>query len=239
MRGLIAALRGNPEEALPELRRAHDLWPGDANVIGELCRFSITAGVPTIETLVNHLVEIDPLTAVSHLVVSLFNCVNGRYDRVGAASRRASALCADDSALHLFSAWYLAEAGHREEASDLLGRTTTALSGTPLAEWALVLKCALDSDFPGALRHFTADVEGVIQSETGAKFMADVFALMGRRKDALRWLRVAIARGYTSYPSLAVHDPFLEDLRSDEEFEALMAELELRWEALVASAGGA
>ena len=84
---------------------------------------------------------------------------------------------------------HLAEAGHREEASDLLGRTTTALSGTPLAEWALVLKCALDSDFPGALRHFTADVEGVIQSETGAKFMADVFALMGRRKDALRWLR--------------------------------------------------
>jgi len=48
--------------------------------------------------------------------------------------------------------------------------------------------------------------------------------------DALRWIRIAIDCGYINHPCLTEHDPFLTDLRSDAEFQQLMAELKLRWE---------
>ena len=64
--------------------------------------------------------------------------------------------------------------------------------------------------------------------------LADGFALIGRRDDALRWLREAVARGFINYPKLSRHDPFLESIRGDAEFEALMQQVKQRWQALSA-----
>ena len=55
-----------------------------------------------------------------------------------------------------------------------------------------------------------------------AWYLAGGYALIGRRDDALRWLRQAIELGFINYPLLATHDPFLESLRGDAEYEALM-----------------
>lgn len=42
-----------------------------------------------------------------------------------------------------------------------------------------------------------------------------------------------IRRGMTHYPCYAEYAVFLEDLRSDPEFQDVLAELKPRWEALV------
>jgi hypothetical protein len=55
--------------------------------------------------------------------------------------------------------------------------------------------------------------------------------LLQRTPDAVRWLRVAVTRGFVNYPFLAGRDPFLESVREDAAFQALMAEVRERWES--------
>ncbi|GMR22281.1 MAG: hypothetical protein BMS9Abin37_0618 [Acidobacteriota bacterium] len=85
VRGLVAGLRGLVERILEHLRRAHELQPGDANVLGELCRFSTAAGLRNHGALVDKFVRIDPLTPVTFLAVSLYHCLNGRHQEAALA----------------------------------------------------------------------------------------------------------------------------------------------------------
>jgi hypothetical protein len=63
-----------------------------------------------------------------------------------------------------------------------------------------------------------------------ALFLAEAYALIGRRDDALRWLQGAAQQGFINHPFLT-RDPFLESLRGDTEYQALMQQVERRWKA--------
>jgi eukaryotic-like serine/threonine-protein kinase len=63
-----------------------------------------------------------------------------------------------------------------------------------------------------------------------ALFLAEGYALIGRRDDALRWLERAVQQGFINYPFLA-GDPFLASLRGDADGDALLARVHRRWQA--------
>jgi hypothetical protein len=64
-----------------------------------------------------------------------------------------------------------------------------------------------------------------------AWYLADGYALIGHRDEALRWLRQAIELGLINYQFLATRDPFLESRRGDAEYQALMQQVHRRWQA--------
>jgi hypothetical protein len=85
----------------------------------------------------------------------------------------------------------------------------------------------------GALACVTPQLEQAAHwMEYLAWYPADGYTLIGRRDDALRWLREAMDRGFTNYPMLSTHDAFLEPLHGDDGFEALMEQVRRRWEAI-------
>ena len=115
----------------------------------------------------------------------------------------------------------------------VLGETGSVLAGTPMGSVMLFLKGALDGSAEEAVGHVTPEMERAMHNEFSTRFVADAYALLGYRDDALRWLRTTIDRGFINYPCLAAHDVFLENLRDDPEFQQLMVELKPRWEAVV------
>ena len=234
VRGLVAGLRGDVESALKDLRRAHELRPGDANVLAELCRFSNAAGLLECGDHVKELVRVDPLTPLTQLVVGYNHFFNGRVHDAVPACRRAIELGSSMSPLQIYTAWGLAGAGLREEAMAVLGRAETELPGTVNGSWALFLMHALAGNVEEALTHATPELEraaGFVDHI--ARVMAGAYALIGRNDDALRWTRIAVSRGFINYPFLSRHDPFLETVRSDPRFQELMEEVRPRWEALI------
>jgi TolB-like protein/DNA-binding winged helix-turn-helix (wHTH) protein len=60
-------------------------------------------------------------------------------------------------------------------------------------------------------------------------YIADAYASMGRKGDAVAWLRRAADHGFPCYPFFA-GDPHLAGLKGDPAFEALMAEIKERSE---------
>ena len=229
VRGLVAANRGRQEEALPDLYRAQELWPNDANVLAELCRFSNTAGLRHHGVFVDRLAQIDPLSAITPLVRSSYHRANGRFDE-GVSFGRKAADMSPGSMVPFLVAMHLASAGLREEGAALLERTATALPGTALGDGASFLGYALRGDRERALEVSTP----MIGNEFAAVFMAEGCMLTERPDDALRWIRRAIDHGFINYPFLTRHDPFLPALRSDARFVQMMAEVKPRWEAVVA-----
>jgi serine/threonine-protein kinase len=237
VRGLVAGSSGRPEEALPDLYRANELWPGDANILAELCRFSNTAGLRRHGPLVERIVLLDPLTPISHLVVSSYHWTGGRFAEVVGPARRACELAPPGTMVPFVASMELAAAGHREEAAALLEGPAAAMRGTPLGDMSAFLQRALRGDRDAALRWVTPALEDRVHNEFAAMFLAEGYLLIGMKRDALRWVRRAIERGFINHPFLSEYDPLLADLRGDEQFVGMMAQVKPRWEAVIAWEG--
>ena len=234
VRGLVAGSSGKPEEALPDLYRAHELWPGDANILAELCRFANTAGLNH-GVLVERLAQIDPLTPITALVASSHLAVSGRYSEAVPHARRAIAQATTTSMLHVLAAWPIAEAGLVEEACEVLAQVGKEMPGTPIGAWAMFLEHSWAGKADQAVALMTTQVEAALsRNEFSARLIADGYARLGKANDALRWLRTSVTGGFIAYPHLAEHDRALDGLRGDPRFHQLLAEVKLRWEAVVA-----
>jgi len=60
--------------------------------------------------------------------------------------------------------------------------------------------------------------------------VADAFAVLDEKKEALDWLENAVNRGFINYPLLAEKDPWLANIRSEERFKKLMERVKYEWE---------
>jgi len=60
--------------------------------------------------------------------------------------------------------------------------------------------------------------------------VAGLYAVIGEKDEALRWLERAIDRGWINYPLFAEQDPFFENIRGDERFQRLMDRIKPEWE---------
>jgi eukaryotic-like serine/threonine-protein kinase len=69
-----------------------------------------------------------------------------------------------------------------------------------------------------------------ITDADGAYWTAGIFALMGDKPHALEWFRRTVALGDMNYPWFQ-RDKNFDSLRSDPEYQAIMADVRARWES--------
>ena len=237
-RGLVAAKRGDLKRALPDLRRAAELKPGDGAILAELGRHAFAAGQELREWVrkpLEDLPRVDPLTPAFRLPVAGWHFSAGRPESAAREARAVEQLCQRESPVRYFAAWHLLMAGERDEATRILTELAAVLPATPYAVFG-----SLASFFLAALRgrdeaaiHVTPQLEeAAYWNEYAALYLAEGYALLRRPVDAVRWLRICVTRGFVNYPFLAERDPFLESVRGDAAFQGLMGEVRQRWEAI-------
>ena len=237
-RGLVAAKRGDLTHALPDLRRAAELKPGDGGILAELGRHAFAAGQEQREWVrkpLEDLLRVDPLTAVFRLPIAGWHFSAGRLESAAREARAVEQLAERAAPARYFAAWHLLMAGERNEATRILTDLVGVLPETPFAVWGSLSSfflAALDGRDEAAI-HVTPQLEEAAHSnEYAALFLAEAFALLRRTTDAVRWLRLTVACGFVNYPYLAERDPFLASVRGDAAFQDLMGEVRQRWEAL-------
>ncbi|HET9363231.1 MAG TPA: hypothetical protein VFO58_25960, partial [Vicinamibacterales bacterium] len=227
LRGLVAAKRGDIEAAVGDIRRANDLKPGDLAYL-ELMRWLFSAGHPS-ETVFEAGARIDPLNPLYWTQLALARFVQGRIAEAEYAARRGIELSDRGTPVRFYAAIGLVLAGRQEEGIGVLDEVASTLGESPYGSISAFMARALQGDANAASRHVTPLVEQSARwVEYLALFLADGYALIGRRDDALRWLKEAVRLGFINYPFFT-RDPFLESLRGDAEFQALMQQLERRW----------
>jgi TolB-like protein len=232
LRGLVAAKRGDIEGAVRDMERARELKPGDvANL--ELMRHQFTAGHPS-ETVMETAVKIDPLNSLVWTQLSLARFTQDRNAEAEHAARRGLELADHGNPAKFYVAIGLLLVGRRAEGIAVLDEVSSALGDSPYGSISAFLAQALQGGGERAARLVTPLLEQSAHwVEYLALYLADGYALIGRRDDALRWLRGAVQQGFINYPFLT-RDPFLESLRGEAEFQALMQHVERRWRAFAA-----
>ena len=123
--------------------------------------------------------------------------------------------------------------GRLDEAEASLREHLAADSGNPYALGMQALLLARRGKFAEAesgLAEIAAKAGDSKAAHHVSYAIASVYALDGRARDAVTWLRKTAETGMPDYP-LFVRDPHLDRIRSDPGFLAFMAELKPRWEA--------
>ena len=224
--GQVAYRRGQAGEAVRLLTRACAADPNNPDAMHQLGGAYLLGGrIGPMREVLTRLVELDPLTASNHCLLGLSHSLGG--DPAGAlpSHRRAieldlrSTICRVCAAVAMVAAGRESEAVthfewlERQPADDYL-----AMVGTRFRRGLTGIRAAvLSPPSPGERAMAESD-------EYWSYLMAAAYALVGEAEQALSWLGHTIeVRGWVDYVYFSRHDRFLESLRPDPRFQALMA----------------
>ena len=176
--------------------------------------------------------QLDPLNPLNWSQVAYHHLAMGRLTPAESSLRRAVELSERGNPARTYAGFLLAMLGEREEAVRFLDEVATVLGNSPYGSLSAFLARALQGDAAAAVSHVTPLLEESARwVDYLAWMLADGFALIGHRDDSLRWLRRAVDQGFINYPMLSTLDPLLESIRGDAEYQALMQQVQRRWQA--------
>jgi tetratricopeptide (TPR) repeat protein len=223
--GQVAYRRGQAGEAVRLLTQACAADPNNPDAMHQLGGAYLLGGrIGPMREVLSRLVELDPLTASNHCLLGLSYSLGG--DPAGAlpSHRRAveldlrSTICRVCASVAMVAAGRETEAAthfewlERQPADDYL-----AMVGTRFRRGLTGIRAAVVSPPTSAERAMAES------DEYWSYLMAAAYALVGDAEQALHWLEHTVkVRGWVDYVYFTSYDRFLERLRPDPRFQALM-----------------
>lgn len=224
LKAFVALQRGDLHEGIEAGSMAQALAPDDADTLILLGYIYAHAGRNAeARRLFERAVDVDPLTPVTQCMPGFVAVMEGRFDAAVEPYRRFLALDPDSPFAAVTCGWALAYSRRQIEALATLETASSRFPGTVFAAWARGLAAALRGDTAEARAAITPAFEQAARhSEMFARELAHLYALAGCREEALDWLESAIGLGMLNHEFLARHDWFLDSVREEARFAALM-----------------
>jgi eukaryotic-like serine/threonine-protein kinase len=181
--------------------------------------------------LARRLADLDPLNAMSLLVIAMVPLFAGRFAEAVEPARRMFELDPVTPVWRANYAMALSYAQRIDEAEAL----TCGMAAEPDSDvgtwWIGLLRAAWRRDRAEVLR--LADGPYRRTAEWDAEIpwaLASAHAAVGARDEALLWLDRAIDHGMINYPFLSEHDRNLDSIRDDARFGRMMERARREWE---------
>lgn len=232
LRGWIRYSRGLVQEAVHDLKAALDIEPNNADTLLLLSNCYLISGrVSSARPLVTRLLAVDPLTPVTRCMPAWADILDGKFAAALEPYRQMVEMDPSNPMARLFYTWVLVINHMEHDVGALVDECPSDVRDTVPARIAFFLAFALAGKHGEAQAVLTPQVEAAARAtDVFARFLAHGFALAGMAEPAMRWLEVAVDRGFINYPFLARHDPVFRLLRSEARFERLLEVVRDRWE---------
>jgi TolB-like protein/cytochrome c-type biogenesis protein CcmH/NrfG len=232
LRGWIRYSRGLVQEAVHDLKAALDIEPNNADTLLLLSNCYLISGrVSSARPLLTRLLAVDPLTPVTRCMPAFADILDGNFAAALEPYRQMFEMDPSNPMARLFYAWVLIINRMEHEMGALVEDCPSNVRDTVPARIAFFLAFALAGKRREAQAVLTPQIEAAARAtDVFARFLAQGFALAGMAEPTMRWLEVAVDRGFINYPFLARHDPFFRSLRSDARFKRLLDIVRDRWE---------
>jgi len=231
--GLLQLFR-NPKQGLIHFKRALADDPNNVDALEWLrSYFGLVGKNSAVFSLNARQAKIDPLNPVIQqrsTVAGLF--YEGRFEIALQTARESLHSSNEDVLGRYFYALSLIYTKHFPDAYVIIDGLQKDEPSQQLPRLLEIMKCAIQGKRAEILQLLTPELQVWLRRDFSiAHLIADSFAIINERTQALDWLEHAINLGFINYPFLSV-DPFLEGLRGEERFKRLMEKVKHEWESL-------
>jgi TolB-like protein len=233
LRGWVHYGRCQIQDAVNDLKAALAIEPNDADTLLLLTNCYLISGrVAAARPFIERLLAVDPLTPVSRCMRAFADAMDGNFDAAVEPYRQMYEMDPGNPMARLFYVWILVVDGRHQQIGPVLETLPQEVGQTIPARLTSFLAHAAAGEAREAHAAVTAEVEAVAQAaDLFPRLVAQGYALAGMPERALRWLAIAVDRGFINYPFLAHHDPCLAKVRGLPRFQELMKVVHDRWSA--------
>ena len=231
LRGWICYSRGGIQEAVRDLKSALAIEPNNADTLLLLTNCYLISGqVPAARPLIERVLAVDPLTPISRCLPAFADSMEGKFGAVVGPYRQMCEMDPSNPMARLFYVWALVLNRCNDTVGTVVNGFPPELRDTVPARLAFFLAHALAGNEEHADHAWTEDIERLsTAADLFPRIVAQAYALAGMPDEAMRWLAIAVDRGFINYPYLAQHDPFFASLHSLPRFQQLMEIVRDRW----------
>lgn len=232
---LFEAVWRDPERATRHLQRSLRERPDDSHALLWLAvACSLIGDYPRMRRAAERAVEVDPLTPMLQVLRGFVPMMEGSFEDAVDHFAEWYRTVPGNPAAMMFYALVLAWSGRPEESRRLLCDELPPDPESSFGRFALVLRHALEGSEENVASLVSGSFrENMIRDTQFAIFTASAHGLAGMKREALDWVETAVEGGFTNYPWLADHDPFLSKYRGDPRFETILRKVESRWRKAV------
>ncbi|MCX6567053.1 MAG: hypothetical protein NTW38_11650 [Candidatus Aminicenantes bacterium] len=232
LRGMIRRKKGETQEAVREFRRSLTIDPNQPDSLAWLSWVYAHSGkVFAARPLISRLLEIDPLNPMNYFWAGLPELMDGKFELGIEEFNKGHQMDKGNPLIRYSIAIGLAYTRRYEEAYKLLDQIEREFSKTVWATLGSFFKFALQNKKSEALQTVTEELKSLMKGEEMyAIFMAESYALINEKNEAIDWLENGVKSGFINYPFLMEYDPFLSNILSEERFMRLMERVKYEWE---------
>jgi len=201
-------------------------------LFGLICLYTqITGKISAAIPLAERLMQIDPLNNMMYVFQMCVYLFDGQFDLALEPGRKYYQIEPENPAGQYWYALLLAYHNNFDEAFSIIDRGVNATPNNAFTKMGLLLKYALQKDKKRTFEVLTPDTLRIAQKAGPMSHMiAQAFALLYEKEEALKWLENAPNYGMINYPLLNEKDPFLQNIRGEERFKKLMERVKYEWE---------
>jgi non-specific serine/threonine protein kinase len=232
LRGMIHRKKGETQEAVREFRLSLTIDPNHPDSMAWLSWVYAHSGkIVAARPLISRLLEIDPLNPMNYFWAGALELMDGKFEL---GLKEFNKGCQMDKGNPLI--WYSiaamsAYARRYEEAYKLFNQIEQEFSKTVWATLGSFFKFALQNKKSEALQSVTEELKSLMKGEEMyAIFMAESYALINEKNEAIDWLENGVKSGFINYPFLMEYDPFLANICGEPRFTKLMERVKKEWE---------
>ena len=232
LRGWIHYSRGRIQDAVHDLKAALAIDGNNADTLLLLTNCYLISGkVSAARPLIERAMSLDPLNPVTRCMPGFVDLLEGNFAAAVEPYRQMCEMDPGNPMGRLFYVGVLVLNRCSDTAREVADAVPPEVRDTVPARIAFFLARALAGGGPDAHATQTEEIERLATAaDVFPRMIAQGFALAGMPERALRWLAIAVDRGFINYPFLAQHDPCFANLRGLAQFQQLMEIVRERWE---------
>ena len=229
--GMVQFHSGALRAALEPLERALGANPTDPDTLGVLgYLYALIGRNEQALHLFAECLAIDPLTPINHCMPGFVALMEGRNSDALPHYRQFLKM----DPYNPFAAWSLGYVllrnGRVDEASEVFGELKVNHPDSIMAQLANALLCGVCGKQEATRDAITGELRAAAKnSELLSREITHSLALAGETDEALDWLENTVRIGNINYPFWAQHNEWVDSIRGNSRFDAIMGDVEREW----------